>query len=359
MPERLRVAIIGCAAADAGGFLPDFDPAYAHALGYRQTGECAVVAVADWNREAGERLAARIGEGVRVYQDYQELLDDERPDIVSVCAGPKHQPSIVLDAASADVRAIHGELPLAPTWGEAKAMRKAAGQKGIQLTFNLPHRTLPAVRTARELIVRGVLGNPITASGACEELFFQGALLFDLFAFLAGNSVAEWVRGEVRSSTEREVSGVPVEDSGQAEVGFRGGGAVGLSVEASAGRMPRLHLVGDNGEIKLAPWADTLRYRATGAEEWQMPAFPGPQRLEAATARGIADLVQCLNEGGEPELAGHHALRAAECVFAAYESCRTGGPVALPLHTEDSAFLSMLAGGRFALGAGAPPSATV
>jgi 3-hydroxybutyrate dehydrogenase len=59
---------------------------------------------------------------------------------------------MVLDAASADVRAIHCEKPMAPTWGEAKAMHRAAAQKGVQLTFNHQRRFLEPFRLARRLL---------------------------------------------------------------------------------------------------------------------------------------------------------------------------------------------------------------
>jgi hypothetical protein len=71
-----------------------------------------------------------------------------------------------------------------------------------------------------------------------------------------------------------------------------------------------------------------------------------PLDWEAATARGIADLVRCLDTGAEPALSAERALRATELAFAIYESSRSRGRVTLPLQTEDSAFLSMLATGE-------------
>lgn len=342
MPERLRVAIIGCAPPGAETGL---DRAYAHARGYLQTGECEIVALADWRPEAARVLAARIGGAVEVYDDYQELLDAERPDLVSLCTGPRHQPGMVLDAASADVRAIHGELPLASTWGEAKAMRKAAGQKGIQLTFNLAQRTLPAVRLARDLIAQGAIGEVVAAEATCAELLHQGTEIFGQVAFILGDAPAEWAWGEVSRISDRHVFGVPVEDRCRAEVAFRSHGRVVLTLNTGA-ELPRtVRLTGKAGELELGGRPLCLRYHQRDEAAWQEPGLSGAHDLESATAHGIADLVRCLEEGGEPVLAVHHAFRATELVFAVYEAHRSGRRVELPLHSEDSALLSMLAAG--------------
>src|SRR5437763_11440172 len=104
--------------------------AHAHVHGYQETGVCDLAAVADIVRENGEAFAAEYGGTAKVYTDYQAMLEEERPDNVSICTWPHLHAPMVLDAASADVRAIHCEKPMAPTWGEAKAMHRAAVQKG-------------------------------------------------------------------------------------------------------------------------------------------------------------------------------------------------------------------------------------
>ena len=61
-----------------------------------------------------------------------------------------------------------------------------------------------------------------------------------------------------------------------------------------------------------------------------------------AVQKGIVDLVEALRDGGEPELAGRRAYRAAELTFATYESSRKRGRVDLPLEIEDSPLMDML-----------------
>src|SRR5688572_7493505 len=136
MAERYRVAVIGAGRPRKTEGSTGFGMARSHVHGYLETGVCDLVAVADIARENAEALVVVYGGTAQVYTDYQEMLERERPDIVSVCTWPHLHAPMVLDAASADVRAIHCEKPMAPTWGEAKAMHRAAVQKGVQLTFN-------------------------------------------------------------------------------------------------------------------------------------------------------------------------------------------------------------------------------
>lgn len=334
MLEPLRVAVIGCTEPAA----------HAHARGYLGTGECELVAVADARRECAVRFAAEYDDPVHVYDDYQELLDDERPDIVSVCLGPRFLPSAVLDAASADVRAIHGELPLAPTWGEAKALRKAVAQKGIQLTFNLAHRFLPSARAAHALVASGRLGAVQRLEGNCADLLERGTHFFDLFHFFHPVTSATSVLGQVASHTDRQVAGLPSEDEGLAEVLFRNGTHGLLRTGSNClSEGARLQVVGTHGILEWGNGEVGWRYHEFEHAGWRVLPELEPDNWSAATALGIADLVQCLDTDDEPALRGELALRATELVFATYESSRSRGRVTLPLSTEDSAFLALLA----------------
>lgn len=336
MSDLFRVAIIGC----------EGPAAHAHARGYLNTGECELVAVADTRRERSESFVTEYGTDVQVYDDYQDLFDDERPDIVSICLGPKFQPSAVLDAASADVRAIHGETPLAPTWGEAKAMRKAAGQKGIQLTFNLAQRFLPSMQAARELIRTGRFGELQRLEGDVSDLFTGGPPLLDLFHFCNDDISAEWVLGQVESRTERTAGGVRVEDQSLAELQFRNGVRGLLRAHTEAEGQGLLRLTGTHGSLEWHEAGAALRYQSNETAGWCAIPDLALNDWGTATALGIADLVQCLDTGDEPELSSERALRCTELVFAIYESSRKRGRVRLPLQTEDNAFLAMLAAGE-------------
>src|SRR5688572_4541911 len=92
---RYRVAILGL-----GGI------SRAHLRGYgaqENAKRVELVAGADISAEARERFEQE-GGGGRAYGDYRELLNRERPDVVSICTWPPMHPEMVEAACAAGVR---------------------------------------------------------------------------------------------------------------------------------------------------------------------------------------------------------------------------------------------------------------
>ena len=85
--RKWRVAIIGT--GRMGGLIEDELPAqgfgmpYGHLSAYRAIPDCEVVAVANRGEERLKRFADRFGIA-NTYLDYREMIDRERPDIVSI-----------------------------------------------------------------------------------------------------------------------------------------------------------------------------------------------------------------------------------------------------------------------------------
>jgi predicted dehydrogenase len=344
--DQYRVAVIGCGKPHQEAGATGFGMAYSHVRGYQLTGACELVAVADIRPENAEQLVAHTGGSARVYTDYQELLEEERPDVVSICTWPRLHGSMVLAAASADVRAIHCEKPMAPTWGEAKAMHKAASQKGIQLTFNHQRRFLEPFRLARQLVRDGTIGTLTRLEGACDNLIDWGTHWLDMFFFYNAETPADWVLGQIDARTGRTVFGLPLEDQGLCEVKFRNGvrGLLFTGHDSDIGCQNRL--IGTEGVIELHQDAPHVRLRGRGDAAWRSIETAEALHGGGAIERGIVDLISCLETGEEPELSSYKAMRATELIFATYESSRRRGRVDLPLKAEDSALLSLLAAGE-------------
>jgi len=69
----------------------------------------------------------------------------------------------------------------------------------------------------------------------------------------------------------------------------------------------------------------------------------------------VRDALDSLEKGVEPVLSHTKALRAAEIIFALYESVRRNARVELPLDINDNPFVRILESGAF--GAGHQPDA--
>jgi predicted dehydrogenase len=107
----------------------------------------------DWNkRHAHEEIGIP-----RVYDDYREMLDKERFDVVLFC------PENARHGEVAEAIAAHGahmvtEKPMAASQSQALRMARAARAAGVTLAVNWPTTWSAPVRTAHRLVREGAIG---------------------------------------------------------------------------------------------------------------------------------------------------------------------------------------------------------
>ena len=344
---RFRAAILGC-----GG------RGRAHAAGYAAAPNAEIVACADPVAENARSLADRY-HVPRTYADYRVLLKEQQPGVVSICTWPHLHREMVEAAVAAGVKAIHCEKPMAPTFGDAKAMHQAGEKAGVVMTICHQRRFAPSFRKARELIHNGAIGELARMEGFCSNLFDWGTHWFDMFHFFNEERPAAWVMGQIDVSAPRQVFGVPVETSGVSHIAWEND-VWGLLVTGHPPQTPRLSKLveregmvihGTEGRLEVAVLnGPRLRLRRFGKHEDEVPALA---QTEDATVLSVLDLLECVETGREPELSSRKALRATELIFATYESSRRRGRVALPLEIEDSPLITGLDQGLWQLQRGA------
>jgi len=324
--------------------------AYQHANAYVALGDqCSMTACADIVPENAQAFAQRYGIG-QVYTDYQEMLDQEELDIVSICTWPKLHAEMVIAACCAGVRAVHSEKPMALTMGESRLMLQVAAQYGTKLTFNHQRRFGKPFRKAHEILHSGEIGKLVRMEANVGDLYDGGTHWVDMLNYFNDETPAAWVLGQIDCREEKLAFGAPVENQGVFHVKYRNG-VVGIIVtgdrEDGVGCPFRLH--GSEGIIEIG-WepepGPMLRYWRPGLSDWTVvdtegENLHGPGYIE----RAVADAVDALKTGGESELCARHAMNATEIIFASYESCRRRGRVTLPLDIDDSPIVSMIASG--------------
>jgi len=106
-----------------------------------------------WNkRHALEKIGIP-----KAYDDYREMLDKERFDIVLFCPeNARH--GEVGQAIAAKGAHLVTEKPMAARLDEARAMARAASSAGVRLMVNWPSTWSPAVRKVKELVDAGAIG---------------------------------------------------------------------------------------------------------------------------------------------------------------------------------------------------------
>jgi len=340
----LRVGIIGTGKRKARGDATGYGMAYKHAEAYVSLENCKIVACADIVKENAEAFA-RTYDVPSVYLDYKEMLLKENLDMVSICAWPHLHSQMVIDSAKAGVKAVHCEKPMADTWGGAKRMYEECLKHGVQLTFNHQRRFGQPFRLARKLLKSGEIGELIRLEGMCIDIYDYGTHYVDMFGFYNDETPAEWVMGQVDVSQEKIVFGMPVETSGVYLWKYRNN-VFGFMCTGDAAEAIGAHnrLIGTEGIIEVgAENGVPLRIKRRGSSRWENidtrgEGLHGPRYIK----RAIADAVDALITGREPELSAKKAMNAMEIIFACYESSRRRAMVKLPLNIDDNPLIKII-----------------
>jgi len=334
--SNFRVGVIGCGGRGRG-----------HAEGYQAAKGVDLVACADPLKESREEFAEKF-EVKNVYSDYQEMLEKENLDIVSVCTWIKLHHDMVIDAVKAGVKAIHAEKPMAPTFGEAKAMQKACDDAGVVVTYCHQRRFETTFKITKELADDGTIGDLHRMEAFSPNLLDWGTHWFDMLFFFNNQTPVKWVMGQIDASSPSEVFGVQVESSGLSTFAYKNEVMGMIATGDEHGGRCAIRLIGTNGMLEIrAPDEPPLRVLTAGSEGWKYPDLsPAKGEITNGTTLATIDIVEALREGREPELSGRKALMATELIFATYESSRHRARVELPLDIEDSPFLAMLESGE-------------
>jgi len=144
MSALLKAAVIGVGAMGRN-----------HARVYDEMSQTSLVGVADAQWDTVTSIAQK--HDVRAYADYRDLLERERPDIVTV-AVPTRDHRAVAEAAMRAGTHVLVEKPIAATLAEGQAMIDLARSLGRQLMVGHIVRFSPAIRALKEHLEAGELG---------------------------------------------------------------------------------------------------------------------------------------------------------------------------------------------------------
>src|SRR3984893_13742354 len=186
MAKTYRVAVIG--RTGKGN--------YGHGLDvvWKAIDNVEIVAVADENEKGLAAAAARLGVQ-RAYADYREMLQKERPQIVSVADRWLDQHRDMVVACAEAGASIFLEKPMCRTLAEADEMIAACERHHVKLAIAHQTRYSPRLQRIRDLIGEGRLGDLLElrgrgkedARGGGQDLMVLGTHIFDLMRFFAGD----------------------------------------------------------------------------------------------------------------------------------------------------------------------------
>ena len=354
---KYRVAVIGRTGKGA----------YGHSLDtvWLKCDKADIVAVADEN-EAGRAAAAKRLGAKNAYADFKQMLEKEKPQIVSVAdRWPDCHRDMVIACAEHGA-SIFLEKPAAQTLQQADEMVAACEKHHVKCAIAHQTRYSPRVKVIKELIAEGKIGDLMELRGhgkedkrgGGEDLMVLGTHTFDLMRHLAGD--AKWcfariqhagrkaVSGDVRQAAEQ--IGPIMGDHITASYGL-GGMAVGnfFTHVAKDGANTRywLEVRGTKGIIHVGfgilPIAllceDPSGMFGKSKSAWQEITSAGVGKPEPLNAKEldngniliVNDLIEAIEKDRAPLDSLSDGRAALEMILAVYESHRLERAVELPL----------------------------
>lgn len=337
VPEKYHrpIAIVG-----AGGIVD-----YAHLPAYKKAG-LEVVGIFDIDNNKARDVAKRHGVG-KVYATLEELLADERAEIVDVAVQPWVQPEIVSTALAAGKHLLC-QKPLAVDIETAERLVAEADERGLKLAVNQQLRFEEGMAAARAMVHSGWIGQPTTMSFTVNivtdwdmwpwmessdrlEIMYHSIHYFDAIRSILGDPDLVWCTGsrtpgQSATGETRTISTLVFPDevralvhathtniAGDFEASFRIDGSEG-SIKGTLGL---LYDYPHGRPDTLAVFSRTLP-----TDGW-LPYPVTTRWLPDAVAGPMGSLLAAVAENGTPITSGADNLNTLRLVNALYRSMDT------------------------------------
>ncbi len=321
MTQTYRVGIIGCGSGMGRS----------HASAYTQNSVTTLVAAADIRQEPAKKLAKEFSIPV-VYTDYNEMLEKEDLDIVSIPTPQGVRAEITMAAANAGVKGILGEKPMAASLGEAEDMIDVCEKHGVKLAIGHQGRFSAVNTEIRRLVQDGAIGEPTLLHRRSKPnagLLNIGTHLIDGMRYHLSDPETLWVIGQVSRTTDRWERRTRCEDLCMGLICFEGGARGIYESDLPEPLLPAATIYGTAGQIKTMEGHVLLQNdKASGWKEIQ----PHPEE-----SNQLQELIDWMEEKiVEHRSSGRQARYTMEIMMAIYESLRIKNVVDIPLKTRES-----------------------
>lgn len=320
-----------------------------------------IAAVCDIEEGHMEALLEKHGlegdESIRRYKDFRKMLEEVKPELVSIATESGSHAEIALYCIDAGIHVII-EKPMAMCMKDAEEIVRKSREKNIKVSACHQNRFNIAVQEMRKALEQGRFGRLSHGSihvrwNRNQEYYTQapwrgtwaqdgGALMnqcihgIDLLRWMMGDEVEE-VYGATRQQFHDYLE---AEDIGMAVVKFKNGAIA--TIEGTTNVYPQnleetLYVFGEKGTVKLGGkstnnidvWdfedEDESDKKNKGLEEVTSNVYGnGHTSL-------FADMVDGIEKDRKPYVDAVAGRNALEMVLAIYKSQKMGQPVKLPL----------------------------
>mgnify|MGYP001106096397 FL=1 len=335
--KKYRVAVIGVGSIARMRHLPE----------YQANPHVEIVAVCDIVPERVEETAAQYG--AKAYTDYQELLDQVKPDIVSVCL-PNYLHAPVSIAALEAGAHVLCEKPMATSTEEGEAMIMAAKENNRKLMIAHNQRFVASHQKAKELIEAGELGKIYsfrTAFGhggpegwsidGKDSWFFKKDQAFigamgdlgvhksDLIRYILGEEfteVAAIVEGNAKTDSDVDDNAVCLLRS---ESGIIGTLTASWAYNSSEDNSTVIY--GEKATLRLEDDPDyslIASYTNGQTVKYELGQIQSNDAGGQTTSHVIDHFIESIQADRDPLITGEEGLKSLNIILTALESSETG-----------------------------------
>ena len=345
----MRYAIIGC-----GRISPN------HVMAAKNN-NLDIVALCDVVRENAEDKILKFDldpDHVKVYEDYKELLKNEKLDLVAIATESGKHAAIAIDCINAGCHVII-EKPIALSIADADAIIKAGKEKGVLVCANHQNRFNKSIQEIRKAIDKHRFGKLLYGTAHIrwarnheyyDRASWRGTWEQDGCALMNqcihDIDLLRWMMGDeidtVYGMTDRLIHPyIEAEDLGLAVIKFKNG-SYG-TIEGTTNVYPKnleetLYIFGEKGTVKAGGEAVNI------IEDWRFSDYFGdeekvkqecsenpPNIYGFGHTKLYKNVINAIEGKEELLVDGEAGKRALELVLAIYKSAAEGQPVKLPL----------------------------
>lgn len=328
-----------------------------------------VVAVCDINEAHIDDLMERLGmedkNSIPRYSDYKVMIEETKPELVSIATDSGRHAEIALYAIEHDVNTII-EKPMAMSLKDADRIIEAASRHKVKVSVCQQCRFNKAVQYTRKALESGRFGK--MSHGSINVYWYRDKAYYNHDAWrgtwkddggclmnqcIHGADLLRWMMGTdieyVYGITDNHLHPyVETEDVGLAIVKFRNGctGIVEGTGNVFKNNMEEtLHLFGEKGRVKLggnsANNVEVWDFSDPNAEDDEIRGMtePAPNVYGHGHVRLFKDVEEAIRTDRDPYVTVHDGRSALELILAIYKSQKEGKPVYFPV--EDFSTLEM------------------
>lgn len=296
-------------------------------------------------------------ESIKKYEDYKVMLDEVKPELVSIATESGIHAEIALYCIEKGVNLII-EKPMAMSIEDANKIIEASERKGVKVSACHQNRFNVAIQELRKAIEDGRFGKLSHGSihvrwnrdhGYYDQASWRGTWAQDGGALMNqcihGIDLLRWMMGdeieEIYGATRQQFHDyLEAEDVGMAVIKFKNG-AIG-TIEGTTNVYPKnleetLYVFGENGTVKIGGTSTNNIDVWDFAEESEADSKNKGLQEETSNVYGnghtslFADVIDAINNDRAPYVDAYAGRNALEVVLSIYKSQKTGAPVKMPL----------------------------